>query len=175
MIGSLALTISPPHRPGKKQELLYYDDYFFIQQLELCSDHFMVYPEFDSNGRLHYHGVIDVKDQIKWFKKVLPTLQRKVGFTCVKKLGSHKDKIGWIVYMSKDWYTSKGVLSLEKPIMPCKLQKRREAKLEKALKNCIKDLDQGIDFFFPVQNKPSVTLETPNKQRLRKVSNFSKR
>ena len=70
--------------------------------------------------------------------------------------------------MSKGWHTSKGVLSLEKPIMPCKLQKRREAKLEKALKNCVRDLDQGIDFFFPVRNKPSVTWETPNKQPIEK-------
>lgn len=151
MIGSLALTISPPHRPGRKQELLYYDDYFFIQQLELCSNHFLVYPEFDDSGRLHYHGIIDVKDEIKWYKKVLPTLQRKVGFTCVKKVTTLKDRVSWIVYMSKQWPVSKGVLSLKGPIMPCKEQHRRERRLEKALKKCVKDIDKGIDYFFPYE------------------------
>lgn len=98
-----AITISPPHRPCSVTSLYTTDKINISRILKRSCRLFSVTPEFSSDFRLHYHGVIIIKDYIKWFYKTLPILN-KIGFTKIKKLKTLEDKLKWIYYCKKDHY-----------------------------------------------------------------------
>jgi len=116
MYRTLAITISPEYRKGR-QDYHYRDDLDKIKLLKSCSKRYMIYPEFSVSGRLHYHGIVEIHDRVKWFKKLKPLFE-KMGMLHIKSIDDHKARIGWIIYMSKAWPETKSILSLENPIMP---------------------------------------------------------
>lgn len=59
---------------------------------------FYLYPEFTPNNAIHYHGIIDIYDSIKWHEVTARTLHKKMGFCCIKTL---KDEV-WHKYSTKD-------------------------------------------------------------------------
>lgn len=125
MKGSLALTISPPDRVTKYVALR---DIFLKDCMEIgwllkqCSKQFVLYPELDFKGRLHYHGIVLIHDQIKWYKKVMPSI-KIIGFICLKELPKTKDRLNWLTYCMKEWGMTRELLGrvrgeLAEPIMP---------------------------------------------------------
>lgn len=106
-----ALTISPPHRKDVKYWEQYEVDSDVIRRyLNQVSDHYIMYPEIATEGRLHYHGTIKLKDPVKWYKSIRATLNSILGFTCLKKLKTLQDVIKWNYYASKDWPITSQVL-----------------------------------------------------------------
>lgn len=82
-----------------------------LRKVRLVSDDYIFYPEIgDSGSNIHFHGMIILKDKVKWFKSVLPTLKRN-GFVKITKMNE-----GWYDYIKKDWEIMKQILDLEIPI-----------------------------------------------------------
>lgn len=115
-----ALTVSPKDRVDKynKIEHIYIDDVNIMRKyMKRCSSHYIVYPETDAVGRLHYHGIIEVSDKIKFVKQVIPALKR-IGYVCLKPLDTLKDNISWILYCSKEWMITKDIVDIQQPLIP---------------------------------------------------------
>lgn len=127
MIDSLALTISPPDRVTKYDTLrnIYFSDMILIDTVlhRSCSQ-YIVYPELDIEGRLHYHAKITIKDKIKFYRDTKPKLG-KIGYIKIKKLNTHYDKLRWLIYISKEWGVTKEVLEIQDPIYKKKLRKTK--------------------------------------------------
>lgn len=126
----LALTISPPscllNAIYLHSELIYY----IKRYLNKVSTHWIVYPEFDKNSRLHYHGVLRLDDPIKWHRSVRTLLEKTIGFICIKPLLKPIDHIAWITYCRKEWPLTKKVLRINRPVIysNLKLHKRKDLK-----------------------------------------------
>lgn len=79
---------------------------------------YIIYPEFDEKGRLHYHGILalDSNQYIRFYKHAMHKLKR-IGFVDVKPLKTFKDKLRWICYIKKSFGTTREILSIEDPVM----------------------------------------------------------
>lgn len=83
-----------------------------LKKLRTVSEKFILYPEIGNGGsNIHFHGVIILKDKVKWFKSVLPTLKRN-GFVKIKPLKSQE----WYDYIQKEWEIMKNILDIDSPI-----------------------------------------------------------
>lgn len=120
-----AFTLSPPNRLiGTKlknfNRILYDSDRLALNSILMYNriKRFIIYPEFDEKGRLHYHGNITVNNtqKVRLFKHAMCKM-RSIGFVDLKPLESFNDKIKWICYCKKQWHIARSVLEIEKPIM----------------------------------------------------------
>lgn len=102
MSNKYAITISPPRRPQSPRHL-YKDDCPWIQkQLNRCASRYILYPEFDLSGRLHYHGTIVLNSLSSW-GFVKSTIDKQLGYTCLKKIASFDDTLRWLLYCRKNF------------------------------------------------------------------------
>lgn len=108
-----AFTWSPNYKKfdGKVCKLQYQETIPFIDNLKLCCSSYTVYPELTKAGNLHYHGIFELKDTVKWYKKVKPTFEHN-GFLFVKKVYSTK----WFDYINKDKDEMEQRLAIDLPI-----------------------------------------------------------
>lgn len=68
---------------------------------------FELFPEWrHCTGDIHYHGVIQIKDYIKWLKQTLPSLKSH-GFILIKKIDNRPK---WNEYCEKERKISRGIL-----------------------------------------------------------------
>lgn len=156
-----AITISPPSRIGTEYVKIgntsykygghlpiFHDDYrVIIRALRHAVDFVELYPEISLDGRLHYHGVINIKDMIKWYKTSVKLLNR-LGFIKLCKFKSH----GWIKYIRKDWEITKIVLELNYPILTDMLSlPLKEANTTTAIREQKRiKKKQSIHYYFPL-------------------------
>lgn len=84
---------------------------------------FMITPELNKNGNIHYHGIIAIRDKIAWYKRLLPELKRK-GFVLIKSIDDY-DK--WFAYIKKDYEVKKAVFT-QYEITQDTIPKRTKAK-----------------------------------------------
>jgi len=74
---------------------------------------YTIIPEWRyTTGEIHYHGILCIKDSIKWFKQTLPTL-RYQGYICLKPIDNLEK---WIDYIVKQAYIAEGILTMDMPI-----------------------------------------------------------
>lgn len=119
----MAITISPPKRACNKEQFLYHGDEYIIRRyLNKISDYYIIYPEYSKESRLHYHGVIKIKDWIKYHKQIHRLLQGHLGFIKIDPIKTHKDNMVWNIYMSKLWGITKHVLNIDNPIIVKRLK-----------------------------------------------------
>lgn len=98
-----------------------------LKKIRTVSKEFTLYPELGVSGsNIHFHGVIKLHDEIKWYKSVLPILKRN-GFIKIKA----KYNDGWLEYCTKDWEVFKNVLDLDRPIDDVYINKIVRVKREK--------------------------------------------
>lgn len=97
------ITISPPHKPNVKPQFLF-DDWKpeLVKWLNSFSNHWILYPEFDSTGRLHFHGVFFMIDKIK-FAKTRPIISRRIGFIKVGILKTFQNHLRYLIYCQKEY------------------------------------------------------------------------
>lgn len=124
-IQKLALTISPPRRDcynrfKNPNRFLYLDDKIQIQSILKYNKigGFILYPELDSKGRLHYHGIIrlDSNEKVRFHKHAIHKL-RQIGFVDIKPLKTFEDNLRWSLYMKKEWGFTQTVLEIVDPLM----------------------------------------------------------
>lgn len=112
--GTLAITWVPNpntllkrmYSPGKQLDACKW----FMDQLHKCTI-YQMYPEMTIAGNIHFHGLIEITDKVKWYKSVQPTLKRN-GFVLIK---SNVDQ-GWIDYIRKDMEDMKTIFKIDLPI-----------------------------------------------------------
>lgn len=98
-----ALTISPPARHYAKSIDLYNNDMEHIRRfLNKFSSYYCLYPEFDNKFRLHYHGLVYVKDKIK-LAHTKYLFDKGFGYTKFDIIKSFNDKLKWLLYSTKQW------------------------------------------------------------------------
>lgn len=108
------ITISPQYR-ALAPVMLYEQDIYDIRRLlNPCSKYYILYPEFDVNSRLHYHGIIRLDDPIKWHK-TKHIMDKTIGFTNIKPIKDHKGHLTVLTYSMKNWANTKQLL--QTPIM----------------------------------------------------------
>lgn len=113
-----AFTLSPPPNYHITPYMLYEDKILQLHKLLSKScESFMIYPEYQKyTSRLHFHGVIKLKDLIKWHKSTRRQLAR-MGFVHVKGLLTFEDRFKWAHYIKKEWGISKTLLGIDQPMM----------------------------------------------------------
>lgn len=109
---TVAFTWSPaPNLQRTDPQAGYKNQLPILKTLIKCCEYIKLHPEFHMNGTLHYHAILKITDQIKWYRSVLPNI-RANGFVVIKKNLDCK----WMDYIEKDWEISKAVLDLETPL-----------------------------------------------------------
>lgn len=142
---TVAITISPPLRKGNPRTIYRSDIVEHFKYLLYVGD-FEIYPEFDQNGRLHYHGVVYIKDNVKWLKQALPALHQ-FGFT--KVVSSVNE--GWFTYMMKEFPITREVLDIMGPLdlatlyEELDLHKQKLKEKKDKLQNLINKIDLGVE------------------------------
>lgn len=115
------------------------------RNLARCAKRFQLAPELTINGDVHYHCLIEVDNEYRWFRYIHPWLKRQ-GFIKVKLC---KNTHGWLKYMTKNGkaYTRK-MFKLEHPTID-QDNIRSYLKEHRKLKHQI-DIDKelGISKFF---------------------------
>ncbi len=98
-----SITISPP--ASIIDPLILYDNHIKIirRWLNSFSEYYEIVPEFDDNIRLHYHGVVNIKDEVKFYKTKY-RIQRQIGFIKIKRLVLFIDHLRWSIYIHKNYY-----------------------------------------------------------------------
>lgn len=67
------------------------------RNLARCAKRFQLAPELTLDGNIHYHGLIDIDNEYRWFRYIQPWLKRQ-GFYKAKV---PKNLHGWLKYMTK--------------------------------------------------------------------------
>lgn len=121
MIHTLAITISPPNRikwmkMRNHNRNLFDADSFIITSIMKYNriKDYLIIPEFDVKGRLHYHGILTLTNaqRTRFYKHAQPKLT-SIGYVDVKHVDN---KLKWLCYMKKQWAFTKEVLELDYPI-----------------------------------------------------------
>lgn len=116
-----ALTVSPRYRSIKPETLYEQDKYSLRRLLNRMSTHYILYPEFDKNSRLHYHGVVECHDLIKFHR--IKYLFDNIGWTKLDPLKTFMDRLRFIIYCQKEFAVTHQLLD---PIMYKSLRKVRQ-------------------------------------------------
>jgi len=122
---SLAITISPPLRYNNKlfknpNKCQYMDDLIFIRHVFHYNriGSYIIYPEFDQKGRLHYHGTLNLShdELVRFYKHAVHKLGN-LGFVDHKRLLTFMDKLKWSIYCKKEFGLTRDILEIQSPIM----------------------------------------------------------
>lgn len=104
--GLYFITISPKYRL-QDPLLLFHDDIRFLRpQFNKFSNHYIIYPEFSDQSRLHYHGIIYINNTLKYNKSKW-RIDVHLGFMYCRYINDHKENIKSILYSSKQWGINK--------------------------------------------------------------------
>lgn len=123
---SLAFTLSPPYRFTNGTKLknpnrhLYDEDRISIKSIlrYIRCGTYIIYPEITNTGRLHYHGIINLdKNQNVRFHKYAFYKLKLLGMVDIKVLNTFKDRLRWIIYMTKEWGYTQELLEISRPMM----------------------------------------------------------
>lgn len=95
-----AITITPRYRMVAPTVLHRNYEQRIVRLLNKVSNHYLLYPEFSKDSRLHYHGVIQIKDLIKWHH--IKHEVDQIGFTHTNKFKSHIEHLRWLYYCKKE-------------------------------------------------------------------------
>lgn len=117
-----SITISPRYRASTPIFLFNSDEPMIRRYLNKFSRYYIIYPEFDDKVRLHYHGILRVHDMLK-YRCIKHTMDRMIGFTCIKKINTFNDKLKWLIYCQKQWASN--IHLFEKPIIYRRLKRKR--------------------------------------------------
>lgn len=121
LLDRVALTISPVTRIDVKKA--FEND---CRLLAKVMSPFILYPEFDKGGRLHYHGDIwktdNLANDLELIKEALGFIKTDiiyidtVEYKVNNEVVGYKKLNGWKVYCTKEWYLTRKYLKLKKPI-----------------------------------------------------------
>jgi len=174
----LALTISPPVRTkcsfANPDKMVYDDDLLQIRSIIKYNKFtsYIIYPEFDDRGRLHYHGKfnLDPNQYIRFYKHAIHKF-RNLGFCDIKLIRSHLDSIKWLIYISKNWSYTKEILDIDNPIYPISSNMVKKRQLVAATPSKITIIDY-IDTLLLKKNNISPNEADCDKEGDKKINKF---
>lgn len=106
----IAWTWSPQPHDGTPSEQ--FNRYLTtLRTLKQCCEKYALYCELNKSGYLHFHGTLQIKDKIRWYKTILPSM-RRFGFVLIKP----RPDEGWGAYISKEAELMSELLEMELPI-----------------------------------------------------------
>lgn len=152
MNNRFALTISPPDRVVNyvlnkvKNPLraVYDDDLVIIRKaLNRCSTDYLIYPELDITGRLHYHGIVTINNMTNW-KSTSSVQLKTIGYINIKPNPSE----GWDRYITKEWDQTKSILHLMEPIRYEPLKRGPKVKVVHHPCECHSAKQTIMDYFY---------------------------
>lgn len=109
-----ALTLTFKYLQNKTPKGQFKETIVYLTKLLNRSTKYKLWPEWRrTSGDIHYHGVVEIKDDIKWFKETLPRLKLQ-GYLLIKKI-DNLDK--WLFYCQKDAIIASGILEINVPIV----------------------------------------------------------
>lgn len=113
-IGRYAITISPKPNYSRFTDRQNFFDHTitFRKWFKKIANSYILYPEFDDKFRLHYHGVIHVKDPGCLYR-FIKFCNKNIGFV---KVDINQIHLEWIIYMSKEWGITKDILKISDPL-----------------------------------------------------------
>lgn len=145
-LADYALTITFKHLHTKSPKGMFKETAPYLTKLLNRSTIFSIVPEFrHTTGDIHYHGVIQITDYIKWHKDTLPSLKR-LGYVCIKMIGgkscvlkrSYYDMFkGWEKYYTKEIDIARGLLGDYFPITKEIVFKPKELKTSNVMEDYI--------------------------------------
>lgn len=114
-------------------------------ELEEVGNSYVV-PEFTTNGQIHYHGMIEVKDRVKYFK-MIRYWRKQLGHNLFKTI---TNRPSWEKYITKDIETVKKLLkdSLDLPLfVPYKanMDKKKYKAIDKACDILHNAQEEGLE------------------------------
>lgn len=121
----IAITISPPNRTKyihhvNPLRLQYDEDKDQIKSILSYNKiyKYIIYPELDEKGRLHYHGIIDLDNTryIRFHKHAIHKL-RQLGFVDITIIKQFINNLRQCIYMSKEWGSTSKILDISYPII----------------------------------------------------------
>lgn len=143
----VALTISPP-TSYLTPSFNYNDEItYLVKTIKRFSKHYIIYPELDDSARLHYHAIMQITDNIKYYKSGMTSLRKlprqvtnyntvKQAFICVKPIKTFIDHLKWLMYIRKNWQITSEVLGILEPVYPkvkTKLKKKQFGLYQKTI------------------------------------------
>lgn len=119
-----SITISPKYELSDPKYLFEAQKEKIQKALNRFSSYYILYPEFGvkntAQPRLHYHGVIKIKDRIKLYKTI-HLMQRELGFTKMDPISDHNNHLKWLMYCQKEYASTQHIL----PVIIYKNRRRR--------------------------------------------------
>ncbi len=131
-----SITISPKYKAIDPVVLHKNFQYSIRKYLNRFSRTYELYPEFDKNSRLHYHGWFKVHDKIK-MHRTKNKIDREIGFTKWDIIRTEKQYEGWIKYCTKEYDDTQKMIKLidYKSIRQCKLSPTPEPDFDEEKKS----------------------------------------
>lgn len=96
------------------------DDKLYIQQVFRYNKikSYILYPELDERGRLHYHGILTLSNtEYIRFEKHARHKLRQLGHVDTSDCTQLKNNMRYMIYMKKNWMVTKDILEISDPIM----------------------------------------------------------
>lgn len=111
----ITCTIKKPLESTHNPKSQYYYTRLMYSKIfgESCID-FRLMPEFTVAGRIHYHGILKIKNFAKWVKGTLPRL-RMLGYVKTETF-KNDDNTKWVAYMYKGTEITKDILGFKNDI-----------------------------------------------------------
>jgi len=140
-----SFTLSPPDRTQSYVKMhvtnplrhVYYDDALIMEHLlkKAKIRNYIIYPELDARGRLHYHGSINMNKTMltRFYKYVKPNLQR-IGYV---DCSPTKQILEWHIYCRKEWPYTQLTIDIDIAISP--IIKKTNAIMARSAKLSIQD------------------------------------
>jgi len=98
---------------------------YLTKLLDRAAD-FIIVPEWrDTNGSIHYHGILILRDRYKWQKSTLPSL-KCLGFVLIKPIDN---MVKWIEYFIKDALLAEQLVLTRMPIYSVLVIKKKKNKV----------------------------------------------
>lgn len=123
----LFITVSPRDRTFNYSKLKYInpqrcvflDDRLVFEKLfkKYSIKRYVIYPELDPKGRLHYHGriIVSPSQECSFYKSIKPRLERNIGFVDVSTVVNELENL---IYCMKDWGKTQSIIEESRPITP---------------------------------------------------------
>lgn len=142
-LATYAITISPKYVDVDPKVLHSVYAQRIIKILNKVSRHYCLYPEFDDNSRLHYHGVVKIHDIIKWHH--MKWRMDQVGFTKVSIFNTFKDHLTYLIYCQKQW--AQNAPTFKYPIMYRRARRLHPYRKELTLKKLPTKRKNILEYF----------------------------
>jgi len=118
--------ITITYRPSElmvKPYIQFQQTLFDLRKQLQKSCRYIICPELTIRGIIHYHGIIHIRDRVKWYKSTLPWLKINCGHIDISALKNLEKSLE---YMTKDYRIYKEIFNASEIIIKNETQVHTE-------------------------------------------------